>query len=333
MASVTGSLFDEIDQAVYAFPAFRISLAGYQLEIRIESESLAAQLKPALEHIETKQRDRSPDLTITAFDRAPPEALSIAHWLPAQTRDPSLSVRAMDDRGLMHIDATTGIVSLFDAHSNRAGVWFGARPPIWVASAPFLRILDAFYIRRGMLLCHGAAVAKNGRAVLIVGSSGAGKSTLSINACYCGYEYLGDDYVLLDPSAASPAMVHSVHRSGRLVRAELAPEFIAKLDIQQEAEDPTEKSYFLPNDKAIRLVAPLAAIVQPKQRLADEPALLPYPAAKAVRATVTDLFHQLQGYEQRKLEILTRIFHVPCYELHLSLDHRKNVAALDRILR
>ena len=128
-------------------------------------------------------------------------------------------------------------------------------------------------------------------------------------------------------------MIYSVYRSGKLARADLTPAFIANLPIQQEPEDPTEKSFFLPNDEAIRLVAPLTAIVQPKQRLADEPVLLPCPAARAVRAAITSLLYQLQGYEQRKLEILTRTFDAPCYELHLSLDHRKNVEALDKILR
>jgi hypothetical protein len=337
MAGAGGNLFDEIGRAarsIDAFSVFRVSLAGHELEIRIESEDLSAQLKPAFEHLETSQRDRQADLTITAFDRPPPEPLSATHWLSAQNHQTSQSVRAMDERGMLYIDSLTGIVSLLDAQSSQAGVWFGpdARVPIWIAAAPFLRVLDAFYIRNGKLLCHGAAIAKNERAVLIIGPGGAGKSTLAIRACCSGFDYLGDDYVLLHPSAGSPTNVFSIYRSGKLARADLASAPIAGLDIQQEAEDPTEKSYFLPNPESIRLLAPLAAIVQPQRRLIDEPRLLQCPASHAIRAAIPSVLSQLQGCEQRKVEILTRAFDVPCYQLHLSFDHRKNIAVLDRIL-
>jgi hypothetical protein len=51
----------------------------------------------------------------------------------------------------------------------------------------------------GRLAMHGAAVAKDGKAVVILGRSGAGKSTLAAAMCLCGGELLADDAVAIDP--------------------------------------------------------------------------------------------------------------------------------------
>ncbi|MDQ3489403.1 MAG: hypothetical protein M3468_16945 [Acidobacteriota bacterium] len=51
--------------------------------------------------------------------------------------------------------------------------------------------------RLGVLVWHGAAVAKNGRAVLLSGVSGSGKSTTTLNLLRLGYRFIADDVVLL----------------------------------------------------------------------------------------------------------------------------------------
>ena len=51
--------------------------------------------------------------------------------------------------------------------------------------------------RVGVLVWHGAAVAKDGRAVLLSGVSGSGKSTTTLNLLQLGYRFIADDVVLL----------------------------------------------------------------------------------------------------------------------------------------
>jgi hypothetical protein len=52
---------------------------------------------------------------------------------------------------------------------------------------------------QGTLVLHGSAVARQGRAVAIVGESGAGKSTLAARLVHRGFDIMADDATVIDP--------------------------------------------------------------------------------------------------------------------------------------
>lgn len=59
--------------------------------------------------------------------------------------------------------------------------------------------VGALLIQRGMLVLHGNAVEKGGRAIVCLGHSGAGKSTLAYALMRQGWRLLADDLVAITP--------------------------------------------------------------------------------------------------------------------------------------
>lgn len=56
---------------------------------------------------------------------------------------------------------------------------------------------------RRHLLLHASAVARNGRVLVMTGASGSGKSTLSALLGACGWRFMGDEFVLIDPDSGA----------------------------------------------------------------------------------------------------------------------------------
>ena len=105
-----------------------------------------------------------------------------------------------------------------------------------------LRLMDA---RPDLVWLHAAAVARDGRALLIVGPGGSGKSSLATELVDMGYCYLGDDVIPVDPvsGTAYPFPVTPAVRSapgGRLPRGAVAtlPRVEVELDATRVASAP-----------------------------------------------------------------------------------------------
>lgn len=61
-------------------------------------------------------------------------------------------------------------------------------------------LLSLAAVRAGSVLLPSAAIALNGKALLLIGRSRSGKSTLAARALAAGLRILGDDQVLVNPS-------------------------------------------------------------------------------------------------------------------------------------
>jgi hypothetical protein len=103
--------------------------------------------------------------------------------------------------------------------------------------------------QRGVLVLHGAAVAREGRAVAICGHSGAGKSTLAAALCRDGFEFVTDDICVVSPDAERRPVVLPDGRQLKLWR-----EAIEGLDLathQGEAVRESFEKYFIkPHSRA-----------------------------------------------------------------------------------
>lgn len=92
----------------------------------------------------------------------------------------------------------------------------GDNPPLlaWDQLEQSLTIFTAHRLVH-LVAVHAAAIAWDGRAIIVPASSGGGKSTLTVAAAKAGATVLSDEYALLD---ASTARVSGWHRAVRILR-------------------------------------------------------------------------------------------------------------------
>jgi hypothetical protein len=123
-------------------------------------------------------------------DRADTEALLARLWQPFLTStetDPHASFRVVHDGG--RIGLAEG-----DLHIPHDDFWA-------MADALRYRILEVVEARLvGYVTLHAAAVARDGRLLLLAGESGAGKTTLTLALLRDGWTYLSDDVAPIDVS-------------------------------------------------------------------------------------------------------------------------------------
>jgi len=132
--------------------------------------------------------------------------------------------------------------------------------------------------QRGALVVHGAAVAKDGSAVMICGASGAGKSTLAAALCRGGCAFVADDICVVDLDASRHPMVLPDGRQLKLWK-----ESINWLDLAQlrgEAVRESFEKYYIDPFDARAQPSPLSAIyvlreAQPRCKAGIERLALP----------------------------------------------------------
>lgn len=104
------------------------------------------------------------------------------------------------------------LFTVFDRVSRRGVIWFPRQIPAGALGQPCEPLIHAAIEPTGWVIAHGAAVGRDGRFLLLVGSGRAGKSTATLACVRAGWSYAGDDLVLLKPSEGLVAPLFSSAR-------------------------------------------------------------------------------------------------------------------------
>jgi hypothetical protein len=215
--------------------------------------------------------------------------------LPPVNRRGDPVLRSNPDIYYLWLNEAGGYLTLIDRRSRRGLVWFTAPERIasWHIARPFLHAIRGLSLHSQWTPIHAAAVARNGEGILIVGKSGAGKTSLAVGCALAGWDYLGDDAVIV---RADPAMVGALYSSARL-RADtfdLFPKAMAaSLGISDDAGElkaEVDMTLLGPLD---RPEAPIRAIVVPRRT--DEAALRFEPISRP------DVLHRLMAAARQSL--------------------------------
>ena len=149
---------------------------------------------------------------------------------------------------------TSGGDMQFSAENNSYALWMGRflpalhmlhRPlhrgaywtespatiPAWERSRPLLPLVQAILHPTPWVALHGAAICRDGHAVLLAGRGKAGKTSLALAALRAGWTYAGDDFVLVR-SGPLPC-VAPLYRTARL-RSDMVDRFGDMLHLRRE---------------------------------------------------------------------------------------------------
>ena len=185
-------------------------------------------------------------------------------------------------------------------------------------------------------LVHGAVVGINGNGVLFCARGGRGKSTLTVKALLDGFEYVSDDYLLLDKTkddklTASPiySIITLSPKMHSLMADEFAGEFIAK-------NARGDKSVFniAAYHKQFKSNYPLNMLMFPQIVADNGPNIKPMHKGRAVTQLIHSTITQTDDiYNTSTLrKLLGFLKDLPCYQIDLSSDIAENTRCLRQFL-
>lgn len=196
---------------------------------------------------------------------------------------------------------------------------------------PFVKNIFLWAQSRDLLILHAAAVGIDGHGVLLVGHGGAGKSTL---ACAClveGFDFVSDDYCLLN--ATGSRIVFPVYTD-----VFLNPDSLEKLPMFKPFEIlpmQSEKPSFTIGESRIKSSLSVEAIILPQITDNLEPVIKPDETSKALGQVVFSTVKQLGRFHETEFvrKLSQRLLGMPVYRFSLTKDLQKNCIYFKKWIR
>ncbi len=265
---------------------------------------------------------------LDVIDAPLPEFIAL---LPAEDERHYTVLRANSEIYYLWLDEGGGYLTALDRRARRGVVWFAApdRMASWHVARPFLHAIKGFSRDTAWTPIHAAAIAKGGRGILLVGQSGAGKTSIAVGCALAGWDYLGDDAVMVRPN---PSRVAALYSSARL-RADMFQTFpramTASLGISDDAGEQKAEIDMSTLGCCGCAEATIQAIVFPVADDGAPGALREINRPDAVRKLMEATWQSIKGDETVTFDKLAAIVaRVPCVSMQACHDQ----VALSRTL-
>ena len=193
-----------------------IEIAGRQVQMRLVGEPIAAWIDPTLGHLASKSVGSSPRLTVDLFPGASGQ--------PGSDGAGRISTSA-DGRFLSQ--SVGGCYYLLDRTERRlvGSICSLEEIPSWERVKPLSVPVTTWLNDDGLSVIHAGLVSLGGQGVLFAGPSGTGKSTCALACAVAGFDFLGDDCIILDvqhgTGSANNCIGYSLYSTGALDAAHL----------------------------------------------------------------------------------------------------------------
>lgn len=286
-----------------------IEIIGLRLRLVFAGPHMRDLLFPALAHHEVSGAGNA-DLVLRVWDSA---STGIAICPPPVTRE------CFSERGdiwTFHSERYRSAfhwsdysINLYDSDRGEAVFWVrdASELPSWTRAAPFRTVLHWWMEQNGAQLVHAAAFGIDGRGVLLTGRGGTGKSTTALACLADGFEFVGDDYVVLTDGDAPAA--HTLYRTAKIVPDDMArfQDFSPAMPVSGSEYDKAVISLDKGIVSTLELVAVLTPQFDPEGMTRIEPAHEALLIGAASFTTVAQLPHAGQGTVDFIERVLRRV--------------------------
>ncbi|MCE9547736.1 MAG: hypothetical protein K8T25_19875 [Planctomycetia bacterium] len=301
-----------------------LCIAGRHVRLRVAGSRLASLVRPLAHLVQNTSANvgRPATLEILAWDGPadwhpprPPWDFHQLSWLGEVTaaEGSAFAINFSPDHGLLQI---------LHRPTGRVLYWLPSADalPFWEVAAPFRVPLHWWAQSFGGHVAHAAAVGHDGRGVLMVGRGGSGKSSTSIGCVDAGFEFVGDDYVLLTPGPQPTA--HSLYHTAKMHTEFMhrrMPHWAGQVALEI---GPERKSVFFLNECRSRQVQrqlAIDAIIQPRISPTARTGMENLPRSLALLGLAPSTMYQLPGARQATLSFFAAwARELPAYTLHLG---------------
>lgn len=263
----------------------------------------SAELDCAFDSFAAAASDQSPEFAIGFAGR---QHVDLSGLIP----DPPVDSLIFNDRIYALWQPTKlPVLQIFDRATKRGLVWLPQdRAPAWFRSRPALPLVHAQLINTAWTPIHAAAIGRNGRVALLAGKGGAGKTTAALACARGGWDYAGDDFVLVHSTSGR---IEPLYTSARL-RQEIVEAFTDILDARAEISlDDLELRHemrlagYLPDDRIKG--GQLAAILLPRRSGARRCKFQPARRVDAIEALLTVTTTQIPGWQKEVMAKLVTL--------------------------
>ena len=312
-----------------------LSFCGRHVRIVYSSEILETSLFKAFEHLENIENNAAPEFKFFVCDgnvlnRDLPGWAQLTEFSAKDKK--ILMYNAGDIHALYNPDSR--IFSIVDIASDRGWYYLpqAADLPYYEKAAPMRMLLHWWCETAGRVLVHAAAIGWDSSAALLAGRGGTGKSTTAILAAQNGFNFLGDDYVVLE-NANGPAVLSAYNSvKFRWEMLERLPS-TETLCVNNQID---EKGYFYmhethPESLVGRL--PLKAVLLPVIERKSKTTFVRLSSSKGLLGLAASSIFQMPGSGRQTLKKLADILRdTPVYQISLGTDNAEIVESLKKFL-
>lgn len=298
-------------------------LGGIVTRLEIAGVEMQSRLARAVCHLQSEYEEEA-QLTICAWDSAASRTPMIAPPWSEADYGARGEIRGFNDaRFRTAFDHGSDALSMIDHERRIALFWTrdAAKLPLHESGAPFRMIMSWSAEQNGGVLMHCGAVSGENGGVLLAGAGGSGKSTSTLLCLKAGWNYLGDDYCVVQPSPRP--QVFSLYNSAKLTLDSAKRFELDHVLPPAHRLDQMKELFFLCDTPRVRLAGSTVCrlLLLPRVTAQVQTTAEAASPGEALRALAPSSLFQLSGAGAIAFERLTQLVrNIPILRLNLGSD-------------